>query len=141
MHVSVRYPDLDMYDHVLGAKAGRYPAMFSIGGDETLKPADAKANRFKPVVSFIGPFELDKGENRPILTFAHVCRLCADHGNCRLQRCIRPSRKDVTSTYTAHAAFFFATHAQHSGRNPGTGHVFAMEQSVKNATITIQVSG
>lgn len=54
----------DMYDDVLGAKAGRYPAMFSTGGDETLKPADAKANRFKPVVRFIGPFYLDKGKKQ-----------------------------------------------------------------------------
>lgn len=54
----------DMYDDVLGAKTGRYPAMFSTGGDETLKPADAKANRFKPVVRFIGPFYLDKGKKQ-----------------------------------------------------------------------------
>ena len=44
----------DMYDDVLGAAAGRYSSLFSTGGDETLKPADAKANRFKPVVKFIG---------------------------------------------------------------------------------------
>ena len=48
----------DMYDDVLGASAGRYSSLFSTGGDETLKPADAKANRFKPVVKFIGPFYL-----------------------------------------------------------------------------------
>ena len=54
----------DMYDDVLGASAGRYSSLFSTGGDETLKPADAKANRFKPVVKFIGPFYLDKGKQK-----------------------------------------------------------------------------
>ena len=52
----------DMYDDVLGASAGRFSSLFSTGGDEMLKPADAKANRFKPVVKFIGPFYLGKGK-------------------------------------------------------------------------------
>ena len=51
----------DMYDDVLGASGGRYSSLFSTGGDASLKPADAKANRFKPVVKFIGPFYLAKG--------------------------------------------------------------------------------
>lgn len=53
----------DMYDQVLGASAGRYAPIFSTGGDEMLKPADAKANRFKPIVKFIGPFFLPKGKS------------------------------------------------------------------------------
>lgn len=52
----------DMYDYVLGATAGMYSPLFSIGGDETLKQADAKANRFKPVVKYVGPFKLDAGK-------------------------------------------------------------------------------
>ena len=54
----------DIYDQVLGASAGRYAAIFSTGGDEMLKPADAKANRFKPVVKFIGPFYLPQGKKQ-----------------------------------------------------------------------------
>lgn len=54
----------DMYDNVLGASAGAYSSLFSVGGDATLKPADAKANRFKPVVKFIGPFYLEKGRQQ-----------------------------------------------------------------------------
>ena len=53
-----------MYDDVLGATAGSYGSMFSTGGDETLKPSDQKANRFKPVVKFIGPFSIAKGKSR-----------------------------------------------------------------------------
>ena len=54
----------DMYDDVLGAYTGSYNSLFSTGGDETLKPADTKVNRFKPVVRFIGPFSLGKGKSR-----------------------------------------------------------------------------
>lgn len=68
----------DMYDDVLGAKIGRYPAMFSIGGDETLKPSEAKANRFKPVVRFIGPFYLEKGRKQ-----THTLRLPMYVGSVR----------------------------------------------------------
>lgn len=54
----------DMYDDVLGAYTGSYSSLFSTGGDEMLKPADSKANRFKPVVKYIGPFALKKGQSR-----------------------------------------------------------------------------
>ncbi|MDR0864025.1 MAG: alpha-2-macroglobulin, partial [Candidatus Symbiothrix sp.] len=53
----------DMFDYVMGAFGGKYSALFSVGGDETLKPAN-KANRFKPVVKYLGPFTLKKGEKK-----------------------------------------------------------------------------
>lgn len=52
----------DMYDEVIGAMAGTYKKLFSVGGDEMLNPADAKVNRFNPVVEYLGPFSLEKGE-------------------------------------------------------------------------------
>ena len=54
----------DMYDYVMGAFGGKYATMFSIGGDETLSPAGEKANRFKPVVKYYGPFALSKGDTK-----------------------------------------------------------------------------
>ncbi|MDR0541681.1 MAG: alpha-2-macroglobulin [Dysgonamonadaceae bacterium] len=51
----------DMYDYVMGAFGGKYTGMFSVGGDENLKPTDEKANRFKPIVKYLGPFALSKG--------------------------------------------------------------------------------
>ena len=51
----------DMYDYVIGAYGGKFSSLFSIGGDESMKPVNEKANRFKPVVKFIGPFEIKKG--------------------------------------------------------------------------------
>jgi alpha-2-macroglobulin len=57
----------DMYDYVIGAFSGRFEQMFSIGGDEMIRPDDANtANRFKPVVKFLGPFTLPAGQKQDI---------------------------------------------------------------------------
>ncbi|MDL2282630.1 alpha-2-macroglobulin, partial [Parabacteroides sp. OttesenSCG-928-G06] len=52
----------DMFDQVIGAYTGSYSSLFSVGGDEMLKGQDSKANRFRPVVKFYGPFTLAKGK-------------------------------------------------------------------------------
>ncbi|MBC9797903.1 alpha-2-macroglobulin family protein [Sinomicrobium weinanense] len=55
----------DIYDDVIGAYGGRIDQVFSIGGDEELAGAkNKKANRFKPMVVYLGPFTLDKGQTR-----------------------------------------------------------------------------
>src|SRR5258705_5816646 len=56
----------DMFDMVMGAWGAQLERILSIGGDEGIaKPKDgSKANRFKPVVKFLGPFHLDKGESK-----------------------------------------------------------------------------
>jgi alpha-2-macroglobulin len=53
----------DLYDQVMGSFGGKLERLLAIGGDGLLsgKAADAKANRFKPVVKFLGPFTLDGG--------------------------------------------------------------------------------
>ncbi len=53
----------DMYDYVLGASSGDIAGLLEIGGgDELAKKGGKKANRFKPVVRFMGPFSLEKGK-------------------------------------------------------------------------------
>ena len=55
----------DIYDDVIGAYGGRVNQIFSIGGDQDLGGGKLKkANRFKPVVVFMGPFKLEKGETK-----------------------------------------------------------------------------
>ncbi len=55
----------DMYRYVLGAFAGKIAGLLALGGDrELIKPGQHKANRFKPVVKFLGDFYLDKGKSR-----------------------------------------------------------------------------
>lgn len=55
----------DIYDNVIGAYGGRVNQIFSIGGDVDKGGANAKkANRFKPVVMYFGPFKLNGGESK-----------------------------------------------------------------------------
>ncbi|PZR24108.1 MAG: hypothetical protein DI539_01455 [Flavobacterium psychrophilum] len=55
----------DIYDDVIGAYGGKVNQVFSIGGDADLGGGKAKkANRFKPVVMYFGPFTIGKGQTR-----------------------------------------------------------------------------
>lgn len=55
----------DMYDMVMGAYGGKLAQIFAIGGDGELSGKKGnKANRFKPMVKFLGPFQLKKGDNK-----------------------------------------------------------------------------
>ncbi len=55
----------DLYDMVAGAYGARLEKAFAVGGDENLLDrGKKKANRFKPVVEFIGPFSLQKGQSQ-----------------------------------------------------------------------------
>lgn len=53
----------DIYDHVIGAIGGKLNTLLSLGGDgEISKKGSNTAQRFKPMVRFLGPFELKPGE-------------------------------------------------------------------------------
>lgn len=56
----------DLYDFVIGAWGADMDRILSIGGDEGLNKnaSAAKANRFKPVVTYMGPFYLKKGQQQ-----------------------------------------------------------------------------
>lgn len=53
----------DLYDMVLGAFGGTIDRIMAVGGDEALADRSAhKAQRFLPVVKFMGPFTLAQGK-------------------------------------------------------------------------------
>ena len=55
----------DLFDDVLGAFGGKIEKLFAIGGDmNPIDPSKNKANRFKPVVRFAGPFRIEQGQTR-----------------------------------------------------------------------------
>lgn len=132
----------DMYDHVLGTTSGSYAAMFSTGGDETLKPAEAKANRFNPVVKFIGPFRLEKGGQQ-----SHTLQLPMYVGSVRVMVVAGQDGAYGKADKTVPV------------RNPlmllptlprvlSTGeeislpvNVFALEKGVKEVKVSVEVSG
>lgn len=55
----------DMYSQVMGAYAGKLETLLAIGGgDDGFGKGERKAERFKPVVRFFGPYRLAAGETR-----------------------------------------------------------------------------
>ena len=132
----------DMYDNVLGASAGAYSSLFSVGGDATLKPADAKANRFKPVVKFIGPFYLEKGRQQ-----THTLKLPMYVGSVRAMVVAGQDGAYGNAEKTA----FVRTPLMLLSTLPRVlsiqeeitvpVNVFALEKQVKNVTVSLQASG
>jgi alpha-2-macroglobulin len=59
----------DMYDYVLGAMADKMGKVISIGGDAAgINKEGAQANRFKPVVKYLGPFHSNGGNKSHTFT-------------------------------------------------------------------------
>ncbi|MEO5889876.1 MAG: MG2 domain-containing protein [Ferruginibacter sp.] len=55
----------DMFDYVIGAWGGDLERILTIGGDADAGPVKQKtANRFKPVVKYLGPFHLGSGQTQ-----------------------------------------------------------------------------
>ena len=55
----------DVFDAIIGAYSGSVDQVFAIGGDGNAADGkNKKANRFKPVVTFLGPFQLNPGDNK-----------------------------------------------------------------------------
>ena len=55
----------DLFDYVIGAWGGDLERILTIGGDIDAGPAKQKtANRFKPVVKYLGPFHLKSGQKQ-----------------------------------------------------------------------------
>jgi uncharacterized protein YfaS (alpha-2-macroglobulin family) len=52
----------DMYESLTGAYGGRIEQLFAIGGDDAASANRTKINRFKPVVTFAGPFALNRNQ-------------------------------------------------------------------------------
>ena len=127
----------DMYDNVLGASAGAYSSLFSVGGDATLKP-----NRFKPVVKFIGPFYLGKGRQQ-----THTLKLPMYVGSVRAMVVAGQDGAYGNAEKTA----FVRTPLMLLSTLPRVlsiqeeitvpVNVFAMEKQVKNVTVSLQASG
>jgi uncharacterized protein YfaS (alpha-2-macroglobulin family) len=55
----------DLYDYIMGAFGTNLERVVSVGGDSEIasREEDPRANRFKPVVKFFGPYTLDGGSD------------------------------------------------------------------------------
>lgn len=131
----------DIYDYVIGAFSGRFNPLFSVGGDESLKPSNQRSNRFKPVVKFLGPFTLQKGENR------HTLKLPMYVGSVRVmvvagQNGAYGKTEKTVPVRTPLMVLSTLPRIISTGEQISMPvNVFAMEENVKNAAIKIETSG
>ncbi len=132
----------DMYDFVLGAFGGKIAQLFAIGGDGELQGGKAKkANRFKPMVKFMGPFTLKAGERQ-----SHSFMMPRYIGSVRTM--VVAGYNDAygnteKTTPVRKPLMVLATFPRVVGpgetvKLPVT--VFAMEKKVKNVKITIKTN-
>lgn len=132
----------DMFDMVVGAQAGKLGPLLSIGGDETLKPSSNPLNRFKPVVKFLGPFTMKKGE-----TQSHKIKLDPYIGSVRVMVVAGSQDGAYGSTEKTVAVknplMVLSTLPRVAGPDEEIllpVNVFAMDKKVKTVNVTVQAA-
>ncbi|SFB11748.1 hypothetical protein SAMN05660845_1710 [Flavobacterium swingsii] len=134
----------DIYDDVIGAYGGKVNQIFSIGGDQDLGGGKAKkANRFKPVVIYLGPFKLEAGNTK-----THQIKLPKYIGSVRTMIVAGDAKTSaygavekatpVRSPLMALASLPRKISPSEKVTIPVT--IFAMENHVKNVSVQIKTS-
>ena len=133
----------DLYDNVMSAFASKNTFMTSIGGDGELDAKDEKnANRFKPVVKYLGPFSLGKGETK-----SHTITMPQYLGSVRTM-VVAASENAYGSadqtTAVKQDLMVLATMPRVAG--PGEDmklpvNVFSLSDDIKDVSVSIKTSG
>lgn len=132
----------DVYDNVLGSYAVKMDELLAIGGDAEGKNGESenKANRFKPMVYFAGPFELKSG------SATHKIKIPNYVGSVRVMVVAGENRAYGNAEKTVPVRsplMVLATLPRVLG--PGEEvelpvNVFAMEKHVKNVSIEVKAN-
>lgn len=134
----------DIYDYVIGAYSGSIDQVFAIGGDgSNAKGKNRKANRFKPVVRYLGPFTLKKGQTKK-----HTIKLPNYIGSVRAMVVASDYRKEAYGSTektvpVKKPLMVLATLPRKL--SPGEKvtlpvTIFAMDKKVKNVSISLKSS-
>jgi uncharacterized protein YfaS (alpha-2-macroglobulin family) len=133
----------DMYDYVIGAYSGSVNNIYEVGGGDAAAGAkNRKADRFIPVVKYLGPFTLKKGE-----TATHEITMPNYIGSVRTMLVAGDNAKSAygkTDKTTPVRKPLMVLASVPRVLSPGEKvtipvTVFAMDKKVKNATITLKV--
>lgn len=138
---ALRIKTWDMYDGVIGAYNGKMSRVLRVGGDgSAMNGKGAKANRFKPMVRFIGPFYLEPGK-----TVTHAVAIPQYVGSVRIMVVAGEQQAYGSAELTVPVKKPLMVLAS-LPRVLGPGeefdlpvNVFAMENHVKN--VQVQVEG
>jgi uncharacterized protein YfaS (alpha-2-macroglobulin family) len=132
----------DLYDQVMGAFGGKIERLLAIGGsDEGAKKDDAKANRFKPVVKFFGPYTLTGGSQELKFTMPQYIGsvktmvVAAYEGSYGKADKATPVRKPLMVLATLPRVLG----PEETLKLPVT--LFTLEKNIKNVKIDVKVSG
>lgn len=131
----------DMYDDVIGAYAGKFTSILSIGGDEAIRKAAGKEKRFNPVVKFLGPFTLNGGTNThkitlPMYTGSVRVMVVAAHKGC-----YGSADKTVTVRSPLMLLSTLPRMLVCGDRVKVPVNVFSTEEGTRNVAINIKVEG
>ncbi|GJQ06907.1 membrane protein [Capnocytophaga cynodegmi] len=135
----------DVYNDVVGAYGGTVNQAFSIGGDEDLGGADAqKANRFKPFVIVKGPYNLKKGNTNvhdvEIPNYIGSARVMVVASDVAKNAFGSAEKKDIPVVSPLSLLGSLPRKAVPGERITLPVTVFAMEKSVRNATISVETN-
>ena len=132
----------DMYKYVMGAYTGKISGLLKVGGDDlNSKKGGQKANRFKPVVKFLGPFKLEQGKTNthtfkmPQYVGSVKTMIVASHENAYGKaEYTTPVRQPLMVLSTVPRV----VSPKEKIKIPVT--VFAMEERVKNVSVSIKTN-
>ena len=134
----------DLYDYVIGAYSGSVDNIYAIGGGDAAAAAkNRKAERFKPVVTYLGPFALSENE-----TGNHNIQMPNYVGSVRTMVIAGDATKSAygnTEKTTPVRKPLMVLGSLPRKLSPGEHvilpvTVFAMESKIKSATISIKAS-
>ena len=134
----------DIFDDVIGAYSGSVDQVFAIGGDgSAAKGKNKKANRFKPVVIYLGPFELDAGKSKShkikMPNYIGAVRTMVIAGNNQTEAYGSTDKSvEVKKPLMVLATLPRKLSPGEKVTLPVT--VFAMEPKVKNVTLSLKMS-
>ena len=131
----------DLYDQVIGAFSGKFSPLAAIGGDEDAVRNARKDNRFNPVVLFCEPRTLKKGTDAiklqlPMYVGSVRVMLIAGHDGAY--------GKTEKTVPVQNPLMVVTTVPRVMGSGDKTSavvNVFAMEEGVKEATVTLKADG
>ncbi len=133
----------DLYDIVAGAYGGKLEQLLSIGGDgQADGEKQKKANRFPPMVKFIGPFELGKNKEK-----THEISIPQYIGSVRVMVIAGGDKSFGSSEKTAFVRkplMILGTLPRVLGPEEEVDlpvSVFALERKVKRVTTSVQTTG
>ncbi|QNL49629.1 hypothetical protein H8S90_23400 [Olivibacter sp. SDN3] len=135
----------DVYNDVIGAYGGKINQVFSIGGDEDVGGGEAKnADRFKPVVIYLGPFSLPKNGNNnhkiKIPNYIGSVRTMVVAGDAEQSAYGKAEKATpVRAPLMVLASLPRKVSPSEKVTLPVT--IFAMENHVKNAQVQVKTSG